>query len=160
MTNTTARARAAMLGAALLTSCANYDFSQARTPTGDWDFAKLIHDLDESGRSQFAAWTWIPPFYFGLVTFARSDANMPTGYTLQQLNGFGPLWCVGNAGKRILDEHGERIESWDRNWFGWRLLHDNYANDTMTTHGDRHERDWRTILVLNDEETWYDADAR
>lgn len=129
--------RVATLACLLLTACANYDFAAARLPDGSPDFPKLIQDLAASGQKELVDFTWIPLIYFDSTTFAASEYNYPEGYTLQDTNGFAPLFCAGAATTTVVDKQGGAIESEAWDWFGWGVLYYDLDQRIETPFGPR-----------------------
>ena len=138
----------------LAAGCANYDFTKAKTPTGEWDMRKLIADLEASGKETLSDGIWIPLVYLDLTTFSRSEPAMP-GFTLSELTAVAPVFCIGSNERRIVDGDGEPIEHSDRWWFGWGLgLHD-YDEYVPTRHGVRCHGRFRWLGIFGKDSTHY-----
>lgn len=151
----TFRTVTAALLAILLAACTNYDFAAARKPSGEWDFAKLASDLERSGANSLRQGTWIPLIHMAVTTFTRNDPRLPPGYTLGQLDAFGPLFCVGGTDRRVVDEAFAPIEGEQRDWIGWGLCYYDLGESVETTHGRRHHGRDRVLLLFGGDSTHY-----
>ncbi|MFY9344977.1 MAG: hypothetical protein WAT39_20965 [Planctomycetota bacterium] len=109
-------------------ACTNYDFATARLPNGDYDHPKLIADLAASGQDELVAGTWIPLLWLDLVRFGPSDPGMPDGFTLKAVRGVGPLFADGHRKEIAVDRAGAWIDTQDRDWLLWGLLHHDHED--------------------------------
>ncbi|HEX5050618.1 MAG TPA: hypothetical protein VFZ65_02490 [Planctomycetota bacterium] len=160
MTTKIGRHRATAAVILLLASCTNYDFALARKANGEFDVPKLMADLQASGQTQLRQGTWIPLIYLDVTTFGKDDATLPNGYSIQHLKAFGPVFLFGGSEKQILDEKGSGVESWDRSWVGWGLLHRNRDDYVETTHGRRYEGHERVLVFFGSDATVYSPPQR
>lgn len=143
-----------------LTACTTYDFSQARLPDGSLDQKKLITDLEASGKRALDEGTWIPLLYLDLLTFEKSDRELPEGYTLTHVKSFGPLFFAGSADEKVLAKDGTSIEARDREWAGWGVLYNDRDSYVGTGYGTRHEKRERFLLLFGEDELTYAGDRK
>jgi len=139
----------------LLAGCANYDFSRARLPSGEWDFGKLAADLKASGEDRLHDTIWIPLIWLNATTFRASPSTMPDGFTLQHVKSGGPIFCVGSAGEQVVDPAGASIERRDGEWYVWGLPFFRATEVVQTPHGERIVVDSRTLLLIDNSSKGY-----
>lgn len=133
---------------AALTSCANYDFSKARLPNGEPDMPKLLADLKAAGDKPLSSMTWIPLIYMDLQTFGPSKSDNFGGYTFMDSQCYGPLFCVGDADRVLVDAQGGPVESHDHFWLGWGIPYHGHEERIETKAGHRERDDWRVALIF------------
>lgn len=138
-----------------LAACSNYDFARARTPDGRYDMAKLMADLSESGKPSLMQGIWIPLIYANFTTFKKNEDTLPDGFTLEDVAGYGPLFCGGSTDKQIVDTHGAEIESQDHEWVGWALLYNDRDSYIQTPHGRRIEKRQRFLVLIQQDSDAY-----
>lgn len=155
MRESTFRTVTSALLAILLAACTNYDFAAAKKPSGEWDFAKLASDLERSGANSLRQGTWIPLIHMAVTTFARNDPRLPPGYTLGEIDAYGPLFCVGGTERQVFDEAFAPIEGETRDWLGWGLGWWDAADTVETSHGRRYHGRDRVLLLFGGDSTHY-----
>ncbi len=153
-----------LLLASLAAACTNYDFAQARLPNGGYDTRKLIADLKASGRTSLSEGFWIPLLHCDITQFGPSKAGEPAGYTLGQMQAYGPLFFAGSMDELYFTAEGEPVgEERDRRWLGWGVLLHGEEERLQTHLGPRTRKEWRVALVLGNDDIRYgpwQADAR
>jgi hypothetical protein len=137
-----------LAASAVLCSCANYDFAKARLPNGEPDMPKLLADLKASGEDSLSSMTWIPLVYLNLQTFEPSKSENFGGYTLLDSHVYGPLFCVGDVDRVLVDAQGGPVESNDYFWLGWGIPYHGHHERIETKAGHRVRDDWRVAVVL------------
>lgn len=145
----------ATLFAFLSASCANYDFANARLPSGAYDMPKLIADLQATGKESLYDMVWIPLIYQRVQVFRAADAGLPPGYKMVKSNAVGPLYFAATAETHVVDEAGKPIEFNDHFWLGWALLFNDVDEYVQTPHGTRLSERWRLCVLLGNEHKTY-----
>jgi hypothetical protein len=161
MHTTTFRRLAALALSATLASCfSNYDFQAARLPNGDYDLEKLEKDLAASGEESLVAGTWIPLIWLDLTLFEKNENWEPAGHSLIEATMAAPLFCMGSASKRMIDQDRQLIEREEHDWALWALLYRRSEEGIATKYGERIESETRVLLLFGGEDTNYSGAVR
>lgn len=106
----------------LLAACANtYDFDRARLPDGSWDFAKLLADYKAGGEQKLFSLSWTPLLHLNSIGFERAEENFGALYMLNDIDSEGPLLCMGNVHRFVVDDRGNLIERRRIYWEFWAI---------------------------------------
>lgn len=145
----------ALLALVAASACSSYDFAAARLPDGSYDMAKLIADLDASGKDQLSSGLWIPLVWLDLETFGRSDPLLPDGYTLSRMASIGPLFLGGHRETHVVDVHGLDVERHWTTWAAWGMAYFDDSEAVSTTYGKRLSGQTRYLLLLGGTSLFY-----
>ncbi len=143
----------------LLTACANYDFAKARRTDGTYDLAKLIADLEASGKEQLSDGVWIPLIHMDVTTFKPADPGMPDGYELSEVTASGPLFLVGSGEHTCIDKDGKPVERIESEWLGWGALYFDREQRIETIWGTRLHSRHAVLLIFGGDHTVYGQPA-
>lgn len=137
-----------LAASATFSGCANYDFTKARLPNGELDIPKLMADLKASGKQELTSMVWIPLVYLDLQTFKGPDSGYLGGYVFRDAQAYGPIFCVGDIDRVMVDDQGALLEKHDHFWFGWGIPYHGHGERVETKAGQRVRDDWRVALLI------------
>jgi hypothetical protein len=151
--------RLAIVLACTFSACSNYDFAQAKLPSGEWDYRKLVADLKASGTDQLKQGLWIPLLWLDLTTFERSIDTLPEGHTLQTWQSLGPVAFYGASKRTLFDEAGEQFDWHQQAWLGWGVVWHSDEVTVQTPRGNNVRASDRFLLWDFDSEAYAGAVA-
>jgi hypothetical protein len=126
----------------------NYDFAKAKLPNGEWDIAKLTADLNASGEKELQDFFWIPLIHMRTTSFGPSSAEYPTGYRLNDISAYAPLFFGISMDQRYVDGKGELVESQQASTVGWGLFYNSQLEQIATQHGTRTVKGMHVLLFF------------
>ena len=130
-----------------LAACSTYDFSGARQGNGSWDVERLLQDQRAAAGQSLGSLTWVPLLWFDFDGFGVAKPNRPDGYTMHELDGYGPLFAVQHARWIHYDGMGNTHETETRNTYLWGLYGD-MTTTLQTMQGERVETGTRLLFGL------------
>jgi hypothetical protein len=154
--------------ATALSGCGNFDFRVALLPDGKYDLPKLIAEVERREQHPLVRIAWIPLLRTKAVGFGRepgpaapprdprawrpdtplfASEAMPSGYSLAEMDGFGPLFAFLRARESYYDDSGQGYEVREARVFLWRLWGAE-RSVVRTSYGEREERRFTLLFGL------------
>ncbi|MGH9361495.1 MAG: hypothetical protein ACRD2T_06215, partial [Thermoanaerobaculia bacterium] len=119
------------LCAGLIAGCGNYSFKEALGPDGKYDLKKLRADLKDE-KAGLTQGSWLPLVHLRFRSFEKesqplerraglAEDRYPPGYSLDELDGYGPLFSFLRKRESRYDAQGEGFEVRERRILLWHL---------------------------------------
>ena len=136
------------IGAGLIAGCQNFSFKESQRPDGTYDLQRLLEE-SKNRKSDLHEMSWLPLLHLRFRSFQKepeapdefaafSQDRYPPGHSLDELDGYGPLFSFLRTRESRYDTQGEGFEVRETTVLLWHLWRQDRSL-VKTPHGTRLE---------------------